>query len=174
MTRLTEMVAVEPEDVRDYPSVIARPPRIVLGFLIAGLALDSIAGMPAIYEPVRYFGGAGLVAAGGSLMAAAVRRFRLARTAVETWRPTKAIVQDGPYAYTRNPIYVAMLMIYAGLGVIADAPAVPALTPLLFAVLHYGVVLREEHYLECRFGDAYLDYKRAVPRWVRFAAPAPA
>jgi protein-S-isoprenylcysteine O-methyltransferase Ste14 len=166
MTRLTETAAVLPEPVQDYPAVIARPPRIVLGFLVSGFTLDVLVGMPALYEPVRYLGGASLMIAGVSLMAAAIGRFRRAKTAVETWRPTTGIVTGGPYAHTRNPIYVAMILAYAGIGLIANAPAVVALSPLLFAVLHYGVVLREEHYLECKFGDAYLDYKHAVPRWV--------
>ena len=76
------------------------------------------------------------------------------------------IFSDGPYAGTRNPIYVAMLLIYAGIVVVANAPAVVALMPVLFAVLHFGVGLREEDYLECKFGDAYLAYKLAVPRWL--------
>ena len=66
----------------------------------------------------------------------------------------------------RNPIYVSILLIFAGIGVIANAPTVVAPAPVPFAVLHFGVVLREENYLECKFGDRYLVYKQAVPRWV--------
>jgi len=57
------------------------------------------------------------------------------------------------------------MTIYNAIGVIANAPAVVALLPVLFAVLHVGVVLREEDYLECKFGDSYLQYRQAVPRW---------
>lgn len=154
------------DEYRDSPDVIARPPRIVLAFLAAGFAIDQFMTAPFLYEPVQYLGGAGLLIGGIALMAAAMRRFRISGTAVETWRASTAIVADGPYAGTRNPIYVAMLLIYTGIGVTANAPAVVALLPLLFAVLHFGVVLREEDYLECKFGESYLLYKQAVPRWV--------
>lgn len=151
---------------RDSPDVIARPPRIVLAFLAAGFIADQFMTAPFLYEPVQYLGGAGLLVAGIALMAAAMRRFRATGTAVETWRAATAVVTEGPYAGTRNPIYVALLVIYTGIGVIANAPAVVALLPVLFAVLHFGVVLREEDYLECKFGEAYLSYKQAVPRWL--------
>jgi protein-S-isoprenylcysteine O-methyltransferase Ste14 len=87
-------------------------------------------------------------------------------TAVKTSRASTAIVAGGPYASTRNAIYAAMLLIYTRIGVIANAPVVVAFLPVFFAVLHFGVVLREEDYLECKFGDAYLSYKQAVPRWL--------
>ncbi len=151
---------------RDSPDVIARPPRIALAFLAAGFVIDRFMTAPFLYEPVQYLGGAGLLIAGSTLAAAAMRRFRTSGTAIETRRATTAIVAEGPYAGTRNPVYVALMLLYTGIGVIANAPAIVALLPVLFAVLHFGVVLREEEYLECKFGDSYLAYKQAVPRWV--------
>jgi protein-S-isoprenylcysteine O-methyltransferase Ste14 len=151
---------------RDNPAIAVRPPCIALAFLAVGLAIDQFTSAPFLYEPVQYLGGAGLLIAGVGLAASAMRRFRAAGTAVETSRPSVTIVSDRPYAGTRNPIYVAMLLIYAGIVVVANAPAVVALMPVLFAVLHFGVGLREEDYLECKFGDAYLAYKLAVPRWL--------
>lgn len=151
---------------RDSPDVIARPPRIVLAFLAAGFLIDRFMTAPFLYEPVQYLGGAGFLIGGAALIAAAMRRFRAVGTAAATWRASTAIVAEGPYAGTRNPVYVAMLLIYTGIGVIANAPAVVALLPLLFAVLHFGVVLREEDYLECKFGESYLIYKQAVSRWI--------
>mgnify|MGYP006420345973 FL=1 len=149
----------------DRPNVIARPPRIVLAFLAAGFVLDQFMLAPFLYEPVQYLGGAGLLIGGIALMAAAMRRFRAVGTSIETWRSSAAIVADGPYAMTRNPLYVSLLLIYTAIGVIANAPAVGALLPVLFAALHFGVVLREEDYLECKFGDSYLEYRQSVPRW---------
>lgn len=96
---------------RDRPDVIARPPRIVLGFLAAGFTIDQFLPAPVLYEPVQYFGGAALLIAGIALMAAAMRRFRDKGTPVETWHASTAVVADGPYSGTRNPIYVAMLLL---------------------------------------------------------------
>ena len=149
----------------DRPNVIARPPRIVLAFLAAGFVLDQFMLAPFLYEPVQYLGGAGLLIGGIALMAAAMRRFRAVGTSIETWRSSAAIVADGPYAMTRNPLYVSLLLIYPASGVIVNAPAVVALLPVLFVVLYFGVVLREEDYLECKFGDSYLEYRQSVPRW---------
>ena len=149
----------------DRPNVIARPPRIVLAFLAAGFVLDQFMLAPFLYEPVQYLGGAGLLIGGIALMAAAMRRFRAVGTSIETWRSSAAIVADGPYAMTRNPLYVSLLLIYTAIGVIVNAPAVVALLPVLFVVLYFGVVLREEDYLECKLGDSYLEYRQSVPRW---------
>ncbi len=155
-----------PELWRDRPAVIARPPWIVAGFLTAGFALDAVAAAPELSESVRFLGGTGMLVAALGLMAAAMKAFRRSGTPVETWRPTERIVRDGPYGQTRNPVYVSMLIAYAGIGVLANAPAIVCLAPVLFAVLHFGVVLPEEDYLECKFGAAYLDYKQAVRRWI--------
>ena len=143
---------------QDSLKVIARPPWVVLAFLAAGFVLDQFMLAPFLYEPVQYLGGAALIAA-------AMRRFRAVGTSIETCRSTDGILVGGPDANTRNPIYTALLLIYIGIGVIANAPAVVALLPVLFAILHFGVVRREEDYLECKFGDSYLAYKQAVPRW---------
>ena len=154
------------EAYQDHPGVIVKPPLIVLGFLAAGFFMDSFGWTTPLYEPAQYLGGGGLAVAGFSLMAGSIRALRQAGTPVETWRPTAAVVSRGPYAHMRNPIYSALLLVYLAIGMVANAPAVVALAPLLFAALHFGVVLREEHYLEFKFGDAYLEYRRTVPRWL--------
>ena len=165
MERLSELF--QDFDVwRDCPDVVARPPRIVFAFLAAGFGIGLFFETPDLYEPARYLGGSGLCIAGIALMAASLKQLGLARTPVETWRAATAVVVAGPYSRTRNPIYIAMMLLYLGIGVIASAPTVVALAPALFGVLHFGVVRREEDYLECKFGDAYLAYKQAVPRWV--------
>lgn len=156
----------QPERWQDYPNVIARPPWIVAGFLVAGLALDQLMAVPDLFQPVQYLGGAGMLIAAFSLMASAMHALRREHTPVETWQPTRTIVRDGPYGQSRNPVYIAMILGFVGLGVIANVPAIVALSPLLFAALHFGIVKREEHYLECKFGDTYLDYKKTVSRWI--------
>jgi protein-S-isoprenylcysteine O-methyltransferase Ste14 len=150
---------------QDHPNVIARPLRIVLSFLVTGVVLDQFMLAPFRCALVHYIGGAGLLICGVALMAAALWRFRAAGTSVETWRSSDTIIIDGAYALTRNPIYIALMLIYTGIGVMVNAPVVVALLPVLFAVLHYGVVLCEEDYLECKFGDSYLEYMQAVRRW---------
>ncbi len=99
-------------------------------------------------------------------MATAIRQFRAAGTNVETWRPTEAIVTRGVYARTRNPIYLAMLAIYTGIALGVDSAWLLALVIPLALVLRYGVIAREERYLEAKFGEPYRAYRATVRRWL--------
>ena len=90
---------------------------------------------------------------------------RRAGTNVRPDKPTTAIVKDGPYRFTRNPIYLANTVLYVGVTLLFNA-FWPLLTLVpFFLLLHWGVVRREERYLEARFGETYLDYKSRVRRW---------
>ncbi len=73
---------------------------------------------------------------------------------------------DGVYGYTRNPMYVAMALFYGAIAVAVDSLITLLFLVPLLIVVHYGVVLREERYLERKFGDAYRHYKSAVRRWI--------
>ncbi len=97
---------------------------------------------------------------------AAVRRFKAAGTSFHTHEPATAILSDGLYGVSRNPIYLALTAIYLGVGVMADAGWVLALLGPLLLVMHYGVIAREERYLERKFGDEYLRYRAKVRRWI--------
>jgi protein-S-isoprenylcysteine O-methyltransferase Ste14 len=78
----------------------------------------------------------------------------------------RALVTAGIHGWTRNPIYLGMFLIYCGNGVAARSRRTLVLTLPLSATIRYGVVAREEAYLERRFGDAYRDYKARVRRWL--------
>jgi protein-S-isoprenylcysteine O-methyltransferase Ste14 len=80
--------------------------------------------------------------------------------------PSRALVTSGIYRWTRNPIYLGDLAFVAGLAVALSSVWYLVATVLLFALLHYGVVRREEHYLARKFGSAYDDYRRQVRRWI--------
>lgn len=152
----------------DNPGVIAPPPLLYAGGLGAGLALDFLllripTGLP---EALRYGLAVILIVAAGALITSAFVGFRRAGTHAEPWRPSTSIVTDGVYAFTRNPMYVAMALFYVALALALDSViALLFLIPLLI-VIHYGVILREERYLEAKFGDPYRQYKRAVRRWI--------
>jgi protein-S-isoprenylcysteine O-methyltransferase Ste14 len=75
-------------------------------------------------------------------------------------------VTTGIHGWTRNPIYLGMFLVYGGIGIVVPSPSILILTLPLAIAIRYGVVAREEAYLERRFGDAYRDYKARVRRWV--------
>lgn len=89
-----------------------------------------------------------------------------AGTNVNPSLPTIALVSAGPFQFTRNPLYLALLLIFAGLSfVLGTWWGVIVLVPTIL-VLHYGVILREERYLEQKFGETYLQYKGRVRRYL--------
>ena len=105
-------------------------------------------------------------AAGLALAIWAIVTFRRAGTRVETTEPTMAIVTHGPYRFTRNPIYLGMFLGQTGLAIGFDNLWILAMLIPFYLVLRYGVVAREEAYLERKFGDVYADYKSRVRRWL--------
>lgn len=111
---------------------------------------------------------AGLVlgAMGLALILIAAFQFRHAKTHLEPWKPSTSLVTGGVYRFTRNPIYLGMALGYAGLSLLADSLIALAGLPLVLAIMHYGVIKREEHYLAIRFGQDYRDYQRRIRRWI--------
>lgn len=148
---------------KDNPGVIAPPPLIYLAGLAIGFALDRF--WPLDFD--RYLSaGIVLIGLGIALMAIGIREFKRAKTDFLPIRPTVRIITTGPFRVTRNPLYLAMTLIYAGIGAASGILWVFFLLVPVLAVMHYGVIAREERYLERKFGDEYLAYKRRVRRWL--------
>jgi protein-S-isoprenylcysteine O-methyltransferase Ste14 len=151
------------------PGLIARPPLLFLAALLIGLVLDRLLRLPfpvAGTDLVHWIIGGSLILIGLALAAAGIRNFSTAGTPVRSIKPTRALVTTGIHGRTRNPIYVGMFLLYGGIGVAAQSPWTLILTVPLAITIRYGVVAREEAYLERRFGDAFRDYKARVRRWL--------
>ena len=89
-----------------------------------------------------------------------------ANTNISPLKPAVSLVTTGPFRFSRNPLYVAITFLYVGLTVLLNSWwGVVLLAPLLI-VLHWGVVRREERYLELKFGDEYAEYRSRVRRYV--------
>jgi protein-S-isoprenylcysteine O-methyltransferase Ste14 len=149
--------------------VVARPPLLFLAALLIGLAADRLLPLPVAVPQsnlVRWVIAGCLIVLGLALFAAGIRNFSSANTPVPTNQPTRALATTGIHGWTRNPIYLGMFLLYGGIGVAARGPWVLILTLPLAITIRYGVIAREEVYLERRFGDAYRDYKTRVRRWL--------
>jgi protein-S-isoprenylcysteine O-methyltransferase Ste14 len=152
----------------DVPAVIAPPPLLFLIALALGFGLDAVLAtavldlMPAAARLA--LAAAALVLAGG-LGVGGILAFRRARTALEPWHPTTALVTTGVYGRVRNPMYLGLVLILLAIALATARDGVALATAGLAPVLHYGVVKREERYLSERFGAPYRRYLAAVPRW---------
>jgi len=158
----------EPEEP-DHAGVFAPPPVIFGTGLALGLAVDWIA-PTGIWETVgrdlRIALASGLVICSLGLAAVAVFQFWRAKTHLEPWKPTTALITGGIYRFSRNPIYLALALLYAGIAVaLASIWALTLLIPVLL-VMEFGVVRREERYLEAKFGETYRSYRTRVRRWI--------
>jgi protein-S-isoprenylcysteine O-methyltransferase Ste14 len=149
--------------------ILTRPLFLYFACLILGLVLDGVLPLPPVLREttlVRWTVGGGLILLGVAIAAAGIRNFSRSATPVPSNRPVRALVTTGIHGWSRNPIYIALLLLYIGVGLAARSPWVLVLTLPLAITVRYGVVAREEAYLERRFGDAYRDYKVRVRRWL--------
>ena len=149
--------------------LIARPPLLFLAALLSGFVLDRLLGLPVPVPGIdraHWIIGGPLILIGLALAAGGIRNFSRAGTPVRSVESTRALVTTGLHGRTRNPIYLGMFLVYGGIGVAARSPWILILTLPLAITIRWGVIAREEAYLARRFGDAYLDYKARVRRWL--------
>ncbi len=151
----------------DHADVVVHPPVLWVLLVAAGYGLDFLLPLPFLPagSPAAWVGG-GVWLAGFVLAGLAIAQFRRAGTEVQTHTATAAIVDTGVFAFSRNPIYVGAHIGTVGVAIALDSLWILATLVPFYLVIRYGVVAREEAYLERKFGDAYLAYKARVRRWL--------
>jgi len=148
----------------DNPGVIVWPPLLYGGALIVVLILRAVWPMPIVAATTVWLGLA-FVVIGLAIMATGRRTMTAAGTNVNPSRPATTIVSSGPFRFTRNPLYVGVTLIFGGLTLALDTWwGFIVLVPVLIT-MHFGVVLREERYLERKFGEPYRQYRSRVRRY---------
>ena len=149
--------------------VVAPPPLIALAAILIGVALDWLA--PAyvlslmLSLQTRIALGLLLAVLGCLLAFGGMQSFTRAGTNVNPYRPTLALSTTGIYAYLRNPMYVGLGFLVAGIGIGLASDWTLVMLVVGAVAIHVGVVKREERYLEATFGQAYRNYKDTVPRY---------
>ncbi len=150
----------------DTAGVMVLPPLVYGAGFVLGLVLQS--GLPRTILPPDLAAPIGFaVLLCGALLAMWSRRtMEAAGTATDPRLPATSLVVTGPFRFSRNPMYLGRTLLYLGLALLANALWVlAALVPVL-AIIRYGVIEREERYLDRRFGDAYRQYRTLVRRWI--------
>ena len=153
----------------DIPGVVAPPPVIYAAAVAAGLVLDSLFPVyvlaTLLYGADRVIIGIAVVIGGVALAVSALRTLRSIGTNPESGKPALALATTGVFRYSRNPMYVGMSLMVVGLAIaLASDWMLVALIPAAL-VVHYGAILREERYLEQKFGEPYRQFKASVPRY---------
>jgi protein-S-isoprenylcysteine O-methyltransferase Ste14 len=154
---------------RDHAGVFVPPPLLYGIPLMVAAMLDAARPWPIAEGQLMILtmSGAVIIAAGIAIGVASVYSFRNANTTIlPAGRPTTAIVETGPYRFTRNPMYVAMCCAYIGLSLVLNNLWALVLLPLVVGVVDRWVIGREERYLTAKFGDPYRDYCARVRRWL--------
>lgn len=127
-----------------------------------------------LWEPLRFFpepwighaAGWPVVLAAGVLVVWARRTMSRFGEHANVYRPTKVLISTGPYAFTRNPMYLSMALLYVGISLVVNTVWPIVVLSVVLMVVHYGVIRREERYLEREFGDVYGEYRARVRRWL--------
>ena len=153
-------------DDQDNPGIRVPPPLIYLLALLLGLLLNRRLNVPFLSRGGSRVLGWPLVGGAITLAAWFARTLNAADTTLRTDKPVSNLVQDGPFRYSRNPGYLSLTMLYAGIAILRNALWAILLLPLVLYVIQREVIEREERYLERTFGEEYLAYKRRVRRWV--------
>jgi protein-S-isoprenylcysteine O-methyltransferase Ste14 len=151
---------------QDSAQVTFPPPFMVIISLALGYGLYMWCPWHLYTNPnVRWVGYAAFIS-GIAIIVFIKGLFTKAGTAIPPWKPTTAIVRKGPYQISRNPIYICFLI--SGLGVaLSFNNAWIALLQIPLAMwLHFAVIKKEEKYLEQKFGQPYIDFKKSVRRWI--------
>lgn len=156
------------ERERDGAAVRVPPPLVYLGAVVSGVLLHGFV-LPArlaLPTGARIAVPAAAALLGLWTIGGAIRLFRRSGQDPKPWEPTPEIVSTGVYRFTRNPMYVGMALLQIGIGVGLANGWIVALVPLVLVLVYWTAIRHEEAYLERKFGETYLTYKRRVRRWL--------
>ena len=153
---------------RDHADVVAPPPLVYVPPLAAGILLHFM------WEPLRFFPnwwighavGWPVIAASVLLAIWAVRTMARGGEDLSVYKPTNAIISTGPFAFSRNPMYLPLTLLSVGIALVVNTVWPVVLLPGALIFMHYGVIRREEQYLLRLFGDQYRQYQARVRRWI--------
>ncbi len=160
----TEHTAID--NIDDHAAVAFHPPLLLLCALLVGFGLRFIAALEYLPKSLALSLGPAVVAVALAVFVWAVVTMRRGGASVPTNLPTARIVTHGPYRWSRNPIYLSMVTLTVGVSAWSNSLWFLALAAAMVFLLNWGVISREEIYLERKFGRAYVDYKHAVRRWL--------
>jgi protein-S-isoprenylcysteine O-methyltransferase Ste14 len=156
-------------DVTARPNSLPWPPIIYLSAIVSSLLLNVVYPLPWFGQPlsaILFVLGWLSIAAFAALNILAIRAMRRAGTTVRPDRPTDHLVTDGPFSFTRNPLYLAGTLLVLGIGLVLGIAWFLLLALSAAFTVQKVTIEQEERHLQARFGETYQDYARRVRRWI--------
>ena len=150
----------------DRPGVPIAPPLLYVLPILASLVLEWLAPTSFVHGAFRWILGALIAIAGIGLSAGGFITQKRAGTDPIPFNPSTRIVAHGLYRFTRNPMYIGFALLTLGLAILVDSAWMLLAVPIGLGLIDRIVIVREERYLERKFGEEYLNYKRRVRRWI--------
>jgi protein-S-isoprenylcysteine O-methyltransferase Ste14 len=148
------------------PGVRIPPPAIYFAVFLIGLLLQARWPLPFLTPPVALGAGALLILGGAGLIGTSIPTMLRRGGTLNTNAASQRLVTTGVYGYSRNPMYLGLVLLYSGIACAFGATWASLLLPLLVLHTQVLVIAREEHFLEGVFGDAYRRYRARVRRWL--------
>jgi protein-S-isoprenylcysteine O-methyltransferase Ste14 len=150
----------------DRPGVPIAPPLLFVVPILASLAFEWLVPTSFAHGASRWTLGALIFVAGIALNVGGFVAQKRAGTDPIPFNPTTRIVAHGLYRFSRNPMYLGFALCTFGLAILVDSAWMLLALPIGLVLVDRIVITREERYLERKFGDEYLNYKRRVRRWL--------
>ena len=150
----------------DSAGVIAPAPVLYAVALLVGLAIEFALPTTVLPRVAGLWLGAAMIVISIPIVISAVLALRRGRTAFDARKPSTGIVTDGAFCFSRNPTYLSLTLLYVGVALMLDSLWILMMCVPAAALTHWGVVLREERYLEKKFREEYRTYAQKVRRWI--------
>ena len=151
---------------KDHPGLPIPPPLLFVLPILASLALEWFVPTSFVHGAFRWLLGALIFVAGIALAGGGFIAQKRAGTDPIPYKPSTRIVAQGVYRFTRNPMYLGFALCTLGLAILVDSGWMLLAVPIGLILIDRIVITREERYLERKFGEEYLSYKRRVRRWI--------
>jgi protein-S-isoprenylcysteine O-methyltransferase Ste14 len=150
----------------EHPQLVINPFLIYIGITAVSALLQYLVPLPFISRQPARIAGVIIMMASFLFGMPAIRGMFKAKTSPNPNQPTSSLVQSGPYRFSRNPMYIGLTLMYAGLVTFLQLPWGIFFIPLVIWLITVWVIRPEEEYLGRKFGDQYLNYKQTVRRWI--------
>ncbi len=150
----------------DNAGVRIPPPLLLIVAILAGYGIQQFWALELTHWSGWYGVAWTLIGVGVIILVAGWVQFFRAKTNIRPDKPSSNLIQSGLYRFSRNPIYVSGLLLQLGIALLMNNLWIVLLVPVSKFVFDRYVIAREEAYLERKFGEVYVDYKRTVRRWL--------